>query len=46
MVHEVKIGKRDRMSFSKIAEVLDMPDLIEIQKNSYDSFLKFDCARF
>ncbi len=41
MVHEVKIGKRDRMSFSKIAEVLDMPDLIEIQKNSYDSFLKF-----
>ncbi len=40
MVHEVKIGKRNRMSFSKIEEVLDMPDLIEIQKDSYNSFLK------
>ena len=40
MVHEVKIGKRERMSFSKIKEVLDMPDLIEIQKNSYKNFLE------
>ena len=40
MVHEVKIGKRNRMSFSKIEEVLEMPDLIEIQKNSYNSFLE------
>ena len=40
MVHEVKIGKRNRMSFSKIKEVLDMPDLIEIQKNSYKNFLE------
>jgi DNA-directed RNA polymerase subunit beta len=40
MVHEVKIGKRNRMSFSKIEEVLEMPDLIEIQKNSYYSFLE------
>ena len=40
MVHEVKIGKRNRMSFSKIEEVLDMPDLIEIQKDSYNSFLE------
>ncbi len=32
MVHEVEIGKTKRMSFSKIEEVLDMPDLIEIQK--------------
>ena len=40
MVHEVKIGKRNRMSFSKIKEVLDMPDLIEIQKNSYKKFLE------
>ncbi|HBU12305.1 MAG TPA: DNA-directed RNA polymerase subunit beta, partial [Clostridiales bacterium] len=28
------------MSFSKIKEVLDMPDLIEIQKNSYQRFLE------
>ncbi|MBT3319262.1 MAG: DNA-directed RNA polymerase subunit beta [Clostridia bacterium] len=39
MVHEVKIGKTNRMSFSKIEEVLDMPDLIEIQKKSYNRFL-------
>ena len=36
MVHEVQMGKRcKRMSFSRIDEVLDMPDLIEVQKNSY-----------
>lgn len=40
MVHEVKIGKRNRMSFSRIEEVLEMPDLIEIQKNSYKHFLE------
>jgi len=40
MVHEVKIGRSNRMSFSKIEEVLEMPDLIEIQKNSYNSFLE------
>ncbi len=28
------------MSFSKIEEVLKMPNLIEIQKNSYEWFLK------
>ena len=40
MVHEVNYEKRSRMSFSKIEEVLEMPDLIEIQKNSYISFLE------
>jgi DNA-directed RNA polymerase subunit beta len=38
-MHEVKFGTNKRMSFSKIKEVLDMPDLIEIQKNSYKRFL-------
>ena len=28
------------MNFSKIRDVLDVPDLIEIQKDSYDTFLK------
>ena len=32
---DVHMGKRVRKSFSKINEVLDMPDLIEVQKNSY-----------
>ncbi|MCH5288178.1 MAG: DNA-directed RNA polymerase subunit beta, partial [Christensenellaceae bacterium] len=43
MVHEVQMGKlRKRMSFSRIDEVLEMPDLIEVQKNSYRRFLETD----
>ena len=40
MVHEVKNGKATRMSFSNIKEVIEMPDLIDIQKKSYQWFLK------
>lgn len=40
MVHPVKLGRNVRMSYSKIDEVIDMPNLIEIQKNSYEQFLK------
>ncbi|MEF9863315.1 MAG: DNA-directed RNA polymerase subunit beta [Christensenellaceae bacterium] len=39
-MQEVKFGTNKRMSFSKIKEVLNMPDLIEIQKNSYKRFLE------
>ena len=42
MVHPVKQGKRTRMSFARIEEALSVPDLIEIQKNSYQRFLKED----
>ena len=43
VVHEVQMGPlRKRMSFSQIDEVLDMPDLIEVQKNSYRRFLEED----
>ena len=42
MMHDVKMGKRTRKSFSHIQEVLEMPDLIEVQKNSYYHFLKED----
>ena len=38
-VKPVQLGKTTRMSFSKINEVIDMPNLIEIQKNSYKWFL-------
>ena len=38
-VKPVKLGKNTRMSFSKINEVLEMPNLIEVQKNSYQWFL-------
>ncbi|MDO5707138.1 MAG: DNA-directed RNA polymerase subunit beta [Andreesenia angusta] len=40
MVHPISVGKRTRMSYSKIEEVLPLPDLIEIQKKSYEWFLK------
>ena len=36
----VKLGNTTRMSFAKINEVLDMPNLIEVQKNSYRWFLE------
>lgn len=40
MPHPVKVGRGTRMSFSKIDEVVVMPNLIEIQKKSYEWFLK------
>ncbi|NMA68293.1 MAG: DNA-directed RNA polymerase subunit beta, partial [Desulfitobacterium sp.] len=39
MFYPVKVGTRERWSFSRIREVLDMPNLIEIQQNSYRWFL-------
>ncbi|MBP3428815.1 MAG: DNA-directed RNA polymerase subunit beta [Clostridia bacterium] len=42
-VHDVPLGKgRVRKSFASIEEVVDMPDLIEVQKNSYERFLRED----
>ena len=38
-VKPVTQGKTTRMSFSRIDEVLTMPNLIEVQKNSYQWFL-------
>lgn len=40
MVHPVTLGKRERMSYSRIKEVLDLPDLIEVQKSSYKWFVE------
>ncbi len=40
MLHEVQVGKNTRLSYSKINEVLEMPNLIEVQKNSYKWFLE------
>ena len=40
MVHPVQVGKRTRMSFSKLNEVGVMPNLIEVQLDSYQWFLK------
>ena len=39
-VKPVQIGRTERMSFAKIDEVIDMPNLIEVQTKSYNWFLK------
>ena len=39
MVKPVQYGRVERISYSKINEVLDIPDLVEIQKSSYQWFL-------
>ncbi len=38
-VKPVQLGKTTRMSFGKINEALEMPNLIEVQKKSYEWFL-------
>ena len=40
MLKPQKLGKNTRMSFSKIDEPLDMPNLIEVQKDSYKWFVE------
>ena len=39
MVKPHKLGKNVRMSFAKIDEALEMPNLIEVQKKSYEWFV-------
>ena len=38
-IRPIKSGKSSRMSYSRQKEVLQMPDLIEVQKDSYNWFL-------
>ena len=40
MLKPQKLGKNVRMSFSKIEAATEMPNLIEVQKDSYEWFLK------
>ena len=39
MVRPIKQGRAERMSYSHIDEVIEVPDLIEVQKNSYQWFI-------
>lgn len=39
-LREVQCGKVKRKSFSKIKEAIEIPYLVEIQKDSYDNFIK------
>ena len=38
-IRALRLGDTTRISYSKINEVLEMPNLIEVQKNSYQWFL-------
>ena len=38
-IRPITNGKSSRMSYSRQKEVLEMPNLIEVQKNSYEWFL-------
>ncbi len=40
MPKPIKVGRKTRMSFGKIKEVLPMPNLVDIQTKSYDWFLE------
>ncbi len=40
MPKPIKLGKKERQTFSKISEVAQMPNLIQIQTKSYDWFIK------
>ena len=41
-LHPTGKGKNSRMSYSRQREVLEMPNLIEVQKSSYQWFLEED----
>ncbi len=40
MFSPVPVGKRNRYTYARIKEVMDMPHLLDIQRNSYEWFLK------
>ncbi len=40
MVKDVKFGKTMRKSYAKYDEILEIPNMLKIQKDSYDWFLK------
>ena len=39
-ITKVKYGNTERMSFAQIHEVIDMPNLVEVQKTSYNDFIE------
>lgn len=40
MPKPVKLGRKERMTFSKIDQVAQMPNLIQIQTESYNWFIE------
>jgi len=44
MLNQLKSANRLRLDFSKIPQVLDIPNLLELQQNSFKNFLNIDDA--
>jgi len=44
MAGQIQCGRRVRKDFGKIPSIVDIPNLIEIQRNSYEAFLQKDYA--
>jgi DNA-directed RNA polymerase subunit beta len=44
MAYQIANNLRFRRSFGRIRKIIDLPYLIEIQKNSYELFLQRDAA--
>ncbi len=42
MLNTLYSGNRLRVDFAKIAQQIDVPNLLQLQQNSYDSFLMLD----
>ena len=42
MAGQIQCGRRVRRDFGKIASIVEIPNLIEIQRNSYEAFLQKD----
>ena len=44
MADSLKLGARDRVDYSEIHTAIQIPNLIEVQKRSYERFLQMHAA--
>ena len=44
MAGQIQCGRRVRRDYGKITSIVEIPNLIEIQRNSYEAFLQKDYA--
>src|SRR5712664_1561638 len=44
MAGTIQCGRRSRRDFGKIPSIVEIPNLIEVQKRSYETFLQKDAA--
>src|SRR5437870_11857443 len=44
MAGTIQCGRRSRKDFGKIPSLVEIPNLIEVQKRSYETFLQHDAS--